>query len=145
MKFGMFLYERGAISAEQLVAALKWQNENTPPLGQIALEEGKLDGRDVCSILRLQSDLPTDRFGDLAIELGHLSKRDLAELLYLQSNHKPSLGSCLVEMKILSEAELEKQLAEFRKVNEGGRRKKVQTVRSTAPKKSVESPPTVVA
>ncbi|MGI9457261.1 MAG: hypothetical protein ACR2NU_11920 [Aeoliella sp.] len=128
MQFGMFLYERRAITAEHFVAALARQNDDLPQLGLIALEEGKLAVRDLLSVLRVQSDLPKDRFGDIAIELGVLTKRDLAELLMLQSDRRTSFGDCLIKLGILSPDQVADELSAFRQSMERGAHGKVERI-----------------
>ncbi len=128
MRFGMYLYKNRLISAEQLVAALELQDERTVPLGVIAMEQGNLAIRDVLSILRVQSDLPSDRFGDIAIDLGLMTKRDLAELLMIQSNRRVPVGECLVELGILDQEQLDKALAAYRRDRERGGAAKVRHV-----------------
>lgn len=120
MKFGMYLYRSGLIDADQFLKGLELQEERLVPLGVLAMEQGTLAVRDVLSILRVQSDLPNDRFGDIAIELGLMSGRDLAELLMLQSDRKPSLADCLVELGFLTKLQKDDELAAFRRERERG-------------------------
>ncbi len=42
MKFGLYLKKKGVITADQLVAALDYQHNRMPPVGQLAMEEGVL-------------------------------------------------------------------------------------------------------
>ena len=128
MQFGMYLYHNGVITAEQLVAAMALQDECRVPLGVLAMESGKLAVRDVLSILRVQSDLPNDRFGDIAIDLGLLNKRDLAELLMLQSDRRIPLGECLVELGHMTEEQAAEQLSAYRRDRERGGASRVQHV-----------------
>ena len=120
MQFGIYLCRNGIITADQLVTAMEMQDEQMVPLGVIAMEEGKLSVRDVFSILRVQSDLPNDRFGDIAIDLGLMTKRDLAELLMLQSNRRAKIGDCLTSLGFLSQEQLDKALAAYRRDRERG-------------------------
>lgn len=120
MRFGLYLVEEGRITAEQLVAALEAQLSMTPPLGQVALEEGKISVRDLFGVLRVQSDVPHDRFGDVAVELGLLSRGDLAELLMLQSDRQQSLSQILIEQSVLSSEDMEMTLEAFRQRMERG-------------------------
>jgi hypothetical protein len=145
MQFGMYLYKQGIITAEQFVAAMELQDEQVVPLGVIAMEEGKLAVRDVLSILRVQSDLPNDRFGDIAIELGMMTKRDLAELLMQQSNRRLKIGDCLVELGILKQEQLDDALAAFRRERERGGATHVQHVVSRFPKEIKEQLPNLAA
>lgn len=120
MQFGMYLYRNGIINADQLLKALELQTEELVPLGVLAMEQGTLAARDVLSVLRVQSDLPSDRFGDIAIELGLMTRRDLAELLMLQSDRKRSLADCLVELGFVTKPQRDEELAAFRRERERG-------------------------
>lgn len=132
MQFGMYLYRNGIVTAEQLVEAMAMQDECRVPLGVLAMESGKLAVRDVLSVLRVQSDLPNDRFGDIAIDLGLLDKRDLAELLMLQSDRRVSLGECLVELGFMTKEQYDEELASYRRERERGGASKVQHVQPNA-------------
>ncbi len=133
MQFGMYLYNQGIITAEQLIAALQLQGERLIPLGVIAIEESKLAVRDVLSILRVQSDLPNDRFGDIAVDLGLMTRRDLAELLMEQSNRRIPVGDCLLELEFVTRAQLDEALASFRRDRERGGTTQVQHVVNQLP------------
>lgn len=133
MHFGMFLYKEGAISAEQLIEVFAMQGEQTQPLGVVAMEAGKLGVRDVLSILRVQSDLPNDRFGDIAIDLGLLTQADLAELLLRQSDSTPTVEQCLEALGILSQEQLAEELAAYRRERERGGARRIDRVASHLP------------
>ncbi len=128
MKFGMFLHQQRKITAEQLVAALAHQSKELPPIGLIALEEGRMAAQDVFRVLRVQTDLPHDRFGDIAVELGLLTKRDLAELLMLQSDRRKPIDKCVVELGFLTALQADEQLLAFRKSMELGSTKKARRI-----------------
>ena len=128
MQFGIYLLKQRTITAEQLIEAMQLQVERVVPLGIIAMEEGRLAVRDVLSILRVQSDLPNDRFGDIAIDLGLMSRRDLAELLMIQSDRRMPIGDCLVELDILTSEQVDESLAAFRRDRERGGAGHVQRV-----------------
>ncbi|QDU57954.1 hypothetical protein [Aeoliella mucimassa] len=118
MEFGFYLYQRGIITSEQLVEAQMLQSDSKLPLGVLAMESGKLDVRDVLSILRVQSDLPQDRFGDIAVELGLMTRRDLAELLLEQSDRRRRITECLVELDFMTQQQVDEELAAFRRDRE---------------------------
>lgn len=113
--FGIYLVHEGLIDAGQLVDALEAQQASLPPIGQIALEQGKLTVREVFRLVRVQSDLPHDRLGELAIAMGLLTRKELAELLLVQAEQAPSLWKVLVWQGVLSENEAEVALAKYRK------------------------------
>lgn len=133
MRFGMYLYNRGIVDAHDLVQAYELQDEQRVPLGVLAIEQDLLAIRDVLSVLRVQSDLPNDRFGEIAVDLGLLTKRDVAELLMIQSDRRPSVGECLVELGILTQKKVAEELAAFRRERERGGANKVHRVISRMP------------
>jgi hypothetical protein len=114
MHFGLYLQKKGVISAEQLVAALEEQMRTLVPIGQIALEEGKLSARDIFNILRAQNSAPTVRFGDLAIEMGLLTRNDVMFLLMIQSDRKKPIADILVGQGVLNRERLDSELAAYR-------------------------------
>ena len=131
MDFGFYLHEQGVVSSDDLVAALMMQNTTKVPIGALAMETGKLAVRNVLTILRVQSDLPNDRFGDIAVELGLMTKRDLAELLMEQSDRRPRVEQCLVELGALSQQQMEEELATYRRERERGGAGRVHRVTAT--------------
>lgn len=118
MKFGLYLIERGEISAEQLIRAMILQVESRPPLGQLAIEEGLISAREVLSILRIQSDYAEDRFGEIGVEMGLLTRRDVASLLLTQSDRQPPLEQTLVQIGAIDPDRCRDLLVEFREEHE---------------------------
>jgi hypothetical protein len=115
MQFGVYLVRQDIISAQDLVAAIDEQQQQRTPLGQLAIELGKLSARDVFRVLRYQADFAQGQFGEAAIELQLLEEADVAELLYHQSNRLPSIGEILVEQGAITQRQLEQELAAFRR------------------------------
>ena len=115
MHFGLYLYRKSVITAEQLLDAVESQHDNLVPIGQLALEEGILAPRDVFTVLRLQSDLPGERFGDVAIELGLMTDDQLMRLLMIQTDRKRSLSEILVKQGAIDRERARDELAEFRR------------------------------
>jgi hypothetical protein len=124
MHFGLHLKKSGVISAEQLVAALEIQQSTLVPIGQLALEEGMLSARDIFNILRAQSDAPNVRFGDLAIEMGLMCRDDVMRLLMIQADRKRPIAEILVGQGVLTDAEMEAELAAYRRMQLQPRRAK---------------------
>jgi hypothetical protein len=115
MKFGLYLTRKSAITAEQLVAALEYQQKKLVPIGQLALEECFLSAPEVFQVLRCQSDMPHERFGELAVSLGLLAEEELQRLLVIQSNRQMPLADVLVIQGALTPAQAEQELAEYRR------------------------------
>jgi hypothetical protein len=114
MHFGLYLKNKGIISAEQLVAALEVQTRKLVPIGQLALEEGILAARDIFKVLQAQNDSPNVRFGDLAVEMGLMTRDDVMRLLMIQADRKRHLGEILVVQKVLTAEQVARELAAYR-------------------------------
>lgn len=114
MHFGLYLKNKGLISAEQLVAALEVQMRTMVPIGQLALEEGILSPREIFIVLQAQSTSPRERFGELAIEMGLLTRDQLMRLLMLQSDRQQPISEILVKQGVLGQQQMTAELAEFR-------------------------------
>ncbi len=116
MHFGLYLYRKGVINAEQLVRALELQLKRVVPIGQLALEECVLSAREVFNVLQAQHSWPHERFGELAIEMGLMSRDDLMRLLLLQSDRQMPLDEILMRQGVLTQEQVERELDEFRRV-----------------------------
>ena len=114
MHFGMYLKNKGTISAEELVAALEVQVKTLVPIGQLALEEGMISARNIFDVLKAQSDSPNERFGDLAVEMGLMTRDDVMRLLMLQADRKRPIAEILVGQGVLSEQQVAAELASYR-------------------------------
>jgi hypothetical protein len=136
MKFGLYLKNKGVISAEQLVAALGVQESKTVPLGQLAIEEGILTARQVFTVLCSQSEFPHERFGEAAIELGLMTQEQLMRLLVIQIDRKLPLFEILIRQRAVTPAQAEEELAEFRRSMER-RGRVIKRPVHVAPRKSV--------
>ncbi len=120
MRFAIYLMRRGVINSDQFARAVEAQLDEQAPLGQLAIEEGTLTVREVLKVLRVQSDLPHDRFGDTAVELGLLSQQQVNDLLMLQSARRRPMGELLVDLEILTPAQLDREMQAFRRGQERG-------------------------
>jgi hypothetical protein len=118
MKFGLYLKNKGVITAETLVAALEFQQNQMPPVGQLAMEEGILSARQIFKVLRCQSSIPHERFGEVAVGMGMMTPADLQRLLMIQWERKPPLADVLVKLRILSQARVDEELIAYREAME---------------------------
>ena len=118
MKFGLYLVNKGVITAEQLVTALDRQQSKLAPIGQLAMEEAVLSARDVFKVLHCQSGMLHDHFGELAVDMGMMTQADRERLLMIQWERKRPLAEILVEQGVLSAGRVEEELAEFRRAME---------------------------
>lgn len=128
MHFGLYLKNKGIISAEQLVAALETQLKSLTRVGQLAMEEGIISPRHIFEILQAQSESPNERFGDLAIEMRLMTRDDLMRLLMIQADRKRPIAEILVGQGVLSDRQAAGELAEFRQSLAKGR-----TAKATSP------------
>ncbi|MCA9241323.1 MAG: hypothetical protein KDA37_14030 [Planctomycetales bacterium] len=120
MRFELRLFHEGLISAEQLVSALERQIEQMPKLGQVAIEEGLLTVSELFSVLRVQADLPQERFGETAVELNLLTREEVAALLLLQSDRKRPLHEILIEQGAIPAEIVHSRLEAFKRGMENG-------------------------
>ncbi len=118
MKFGLYLKKKGAITADQLVAALDHQHSRMPPVGQLAMEEGILSARQVFKVLRCQSGIPHERFGEVAVGMGMMTPIELQRLLIIQWERKPRFADVLVQLRILSEVRVDEEVSAYREAME---------------------------
>ena len=116
MHFGLYLKNKGIISAEQFVAALETQLATLPRIGQLALEEAIISPRDIFNVLHAQRRSPDVRFGELAIEMGLMTRNELMRLLMIQADRKRPFAEIVVAEGMLSEQLVAQELAEFRRL-----------------------------
>jgi hypothetical protein len=114
MHFGLYLKNKGVISAEQLVSALEAQLATIPPIGQLALEEGIISPRDIFDVLRAQSESPNERFGEIAIGMGLMTRDQLMRLLMIQADRKRPVADMFVTLGIMSAQKVTAEMAEYR-------------------------------
>ncbi len=116
--FGQFLLERGRISREQLLEAVRHQSNVNVKLGTLAIDRGLLTVEQVKSLNQLQRRMDK-KFGELAIDQGMLTRPQVEELLAQQKQDRLLLGEALVHKGYLALEELEDELRAFRKDQEG--------------------------
>jgi hypothetical protein len=114
MHFGLYLKNKGTITAEQLVCALESQLKTLTPIGQLALEEGMISPRDIFDVLRAQAESPNIRFGDLAIEMGLMTRDDLMRLLMIQGDRKRAVADILVAQGVLTKRQVVAEMIAYR-------------------------------
>lgn len=101
MEFAISLVQSRGIPLEMFFEALVRRAKERTPLGQIALETGKLSPRQLRELLHLQSD-QHKRLGELAIERGFIDRRDLAEMLLVQEERMRPVVDHLIELGAIS-------------------------------------------
>ena len=113
MRIGIELVRRGLISMEELFAAVEMQAESQPPIGQLAIRKRKMNMAQVFQVLAAQAD-ENEPFGIIAKRMRFLTKRDIADLLLLQSEETLSIGACLMQSGVISQATLDEETTRFR-------------------------------
>ncbi len=113
LQFGLFLYYLKLVPFNALIAAIVWQRQQRPMIGEIARRWGWLNDREIRTILQNRRGIA--RFGERAEQLGILSSRQVRTLLYFQRSKQQQLGRYFVEEGFFDEATLQdllQQLAE---------------------------------
>ena len=119
MIFGEYLIERNIIREKDLARALEIQKTDRVPLGQLAMQKGLIDNKQLFRILSRQRK-PEEKdksFGKLAVAMEYLSQEQVETLLERQTHTNRLLGEILVSQGWVSQMELIKALKKFRSEN----------------------------
>jgi len=117
--FGEYLVERNIIREKDLARALEIQKTDRVPLGQLAMQKGLIDNKQLFRILSRQRK-PEEKdksFGKLAVAMEYLSQEQVKTLLERQTHTNRLLGEILVSQGWVSQMELIKALKKFRSEN----------------------------
>jgi hypothetical protein len=117
--FGEYLVEQNIIRKKDLDRALEIQKTDRVSLGQLALQQGLIDNKQLFRILSRQRK-PEEKdksFGKLAVEMESLSQEQVEMLLERQMHTNRLLGEILVSQGLVSQMELIKALKKFRSQN----------------------------
>lgn len=110
--FGQFLLEQQAVTGEQLLQAIQYQEKTRQKMGEVAIAEGLMTEMQVREIHEKQKT--TDKFfGDLALEAGYLNEDQLSRVVTLQKQSHMYLGEVLVKLELLAQEEVDRLLARF--------------------------------
>lgn len=111
--FGQFLLEKGVVSSEILLQAVKLQESVNLKFGEVALAAKLIAPADVERIHNAQraKDL---KFGDMAVKLGILSDEQVSQVLTLQKKSHLYIGEALVKVGGLADDDLPRYLDEFK-------------------------------
>ncbi len=119
MIFGEYLVEQNIIRQIDLSRALEFQKTDRVPLGQLAMQKGLIDNKQLFRILSRQRR-PEEKdksFGKLAVEMEYLSREQVEMLLERQTHTNRLLGEIRVSQGLVSQMELIKALKKFRAQN----------------------------
>lgn len=115
LRLGEYLFCRRVISWETLIKAIAWQYRYRPRLGEIALDLNYLNHRDIREILKKKNT--NEPFGQAAVRLGYISDYHRYVLLGRQRRYGVPLGKFFLDLKILTETELDRYVQENRRHN----------------------------
>lgn len=115
--FGQFLLENGVINAQQLLAAIEYQEKMNLKFGDTAIQLRLLDKARLEQIFALQrkEDIKT---GEAGIKLGFLTESQVDQVLRAQKNSHVMIGGALVKTGALTDAQISEQIQAFKKDQE---------------------------
>lgn len=106
MWFGFYLFDRGLISGDEFLAALRKRFRSHTPIGRLASETGKLTPQQIYELLLKQVN-DARPLGEIAVAEGFLGRSDVADLLLEQSEQAISLPEAFVELGVFTTGEVE--------------------------------------
>ncbi len=115
--FGNFLLNKGVITPEQLIDALKVQANTHKKLGTLAIHSGFMSASEVEDVYITQTHYDK-LFGELAVNLGYLTEGQVDNLLTTQLPDYMLLGQILIDKGLLTHIELEDLITEYKSVYE---------------------------
>jgi MSHA biogenesis protein MshE len=107
MRIGDLLIEKGVITKEQLVEALKRQKESGQKLGKVLVDMGAITSEQAMEHLG-QQRMPRSkvRLGDLLVEKGVISDQQLKQALDEQKKSGHKLGRTLTNLGLVTEDQI---------------------------------------
>jgi hypothetical protein len=112
LKFGRFLLEKKLITATDIINARILQKNTNLRIGQLAKSKGLLTGEEVEKILILQEDT-YEKFGEIAVREKYLTIEQVGALLKEQQDGYIFFGEALLQLGVISEAQLIEELKKF--------------------------------
>jgi CheY-specific phosphatase CheX len=109
---GQFLLERGSVTRDGLVAAVDYQDQRNPKLGELAVREKMLKPADAERIN--QEQRRTDaQFGQVATKLNLLNERQVEQLIAKQKRERVLIGQALIAVGAITPGALEREMRVF--------------------------------
>jgi len=121
LRIGEFVYYSGLISWGDLIAALIWQKNQRPSLGDIAMSWRLMTPEGVSRVL--SSRRFGERFGECAVRLGLISRFWLRAIMLHQAKLQPKLGDFFMQRELLCREDLTRCMAELQRHNRSQARK----------------------
>lgn len=116
LQFGLFLYYQGMIPFSALIAAISWQRQQRPALGEIAKRWGWLNDHQIRQVLKVRKG--GAKFGERAEQLGLLSPLQTKALLLHQRSRQKQMGHFFLEQGFFDTATLNLLLSKLAEHNQ---------------------------
>lgn len=110
--FGGFLLNKGAVSKQQLIDAMKKESTAHIQLGTLAMHASLMDAQQIEDI-RIAQTHTDKRFGELCVEKGYLTEEQVNELLASQYPKYLLLGQILEEQGVFDQATFHDLVKEY--------------------------------
>ena len=111
--FGQYLVEKGMVSREAILKAIKLQDTVNLKFGETALSLELITSDEMARVHAAQRNEDL-KFGDMAVKLGILTEPQVNQVLTVQKNSHLYLGEALVQVGALEEADLSRLLDAFK-------------------------------
>lgn len=115
--FGNFLLNRNVITPEQLVQAIKEEENSHIKLGTLAMYHNLMTANEIDDVIIAQTH-EDKHFGQLAVERHYLTAEQVDKLLSEQSPDYLLLGQVLIEQGILTNSDLENLIIDYESEHE---------------------------
>ncbi len=114
MKFGEFLVKKGLITRADLDIALNLTQIKFI-FGVLSVREKYLDMDALTDLLEEQKTMkPHQKIGQIAVSKGLMTEEQVEKILTIQRESVEFLGEILVDMRLVDNEELQKQLEAYR-------------------------------
>lgn len=100
------MLEQGWANIDEIRHANKWRLAQSPRIGKLAHNIGKLTTEQVLNVLT-QQRVRGKLFGETAVELGYMNFNEVHELMSIQADFTPCLLDALVELLVITPAQAE--------------------------------------
>jgi len=101
LETALFVLEQDWATIDQIRHANKWRLAQSPRIGKLAHNIGKLTLAQVLTVLEEQR-IRGKLFGETAVELGYMTSNEVHDLLSIQADFTPCLLDALVELLVIS-------------------------------------------
>lgn len=113
--FGQFLRRKGLITEQDIFNARMIQKQHNRLIGQMAHEKGWLTSEDVARILVYQEE-SHNKFGEISVDHAFLTSSQVQCLLIEMDESYVFFGEALVNLGVMSEQEMIRNLEVFNRL-----------------------------